>query len=92
MKAISKRELNQQTDQVLAAIELGDSVLVTEYGVARWRIEAVDAASDPVVRLRRDGRIVPAKAEPSPWPEATGEARHTPAEVDALFADSRGEH
>ena len=29
MKAISKRELNQQTAQVLAAIEVGDSVLVT---------------------------------------------------------------
>ena len=29
MKAISKRELNQQTAQVLAAIEEGDSVLVT---------------------------------------------------------------
>ena len=36
MKAISKRELNQQTAQVLAAIEVGDSVLITEDGAEPW--------------------------------------------------------
>lgn len=91
MKTISKRELNQQTAQVLAAVRAGEPVLVTERGIARWRIEALDAAVDPVARLRAEGRITPAKAEPRAWPETTGLPRYTAAEVDALFADSRGD-
>lgn len=89
MKTISKRELNQQTAQVLAAIHAGEPVLITERGIARWRIETVDAAADPVARLRAEGRITPAKAKPHAWPAA--KARYTPAEVDALFVDSRGD-
>jgi len=91
MKAVSKRELNQQTAQVLAEVRAGEPVLVTERGIARWRIEALDAAVDPVARLRAEGRITPAKSEPRPWPAAAGTRRYTPAEVDALFADSRGD-
>jgi antitoxin (DNA-binding transcriptional repressor) of toxin-antitoxin stability system len=89
MKTISKRELNQQTAQVLDRIHIGDPVLVTERGIARWRIEAVEASTDPIARLRAEGRIRPAKPRPKPWP--TVKARYTPAKVDALFADSRGE-
>lgn len=91
MKTISKRELNQQTAQVLSGVRAGEPVLVTERGIARWRIEAVDGAVDPVARLRAEGRISPAKAEPRPWPAVAGTRRYTAAEVDALFADSRGD-
>src|SRR3546814_9458115 len=66
MKTISKRELNHQTAQVLAAIQAGEAVLVTERGVPRWRIEAVDASADPVERLRAQGRIRPASPNPPP--------------------------
>jgi len=90
MNAISKRELNQQTAQVLARVRASGPLFVTERGIARWRIEAVDAARDPVLRMRMDGRIVPAKSDPRPW--HMGKARYTPADVDSLFADSRGEH
>lgn len=90
MKTISKRELNQQTAQVLARVRASEPLVVTERGIARWRIESVDAARDPVVRMRMDGRIVPAKSDPQPW--NAGKARYTPTEVDAIFADSRGEH
>src|SRR3546814_11508390 len=69
MKTISKRELNHQTAQVLAAIQAGEAVLVTERGVPRWRIEAVDASADPVERLRAQGRIRPASANHPPWPK-----------------------
>lgn len=90
MNAISKRELNQQTAQVLARVRAYGPLFVTERGIARWRIESVDSARDPLAHMRLDGRIVPAKSEPQPW--HTGRARYTPAEVDAIYADSRGEH
>lgn len=90
MNTISKRELNQQTARMLAKVRASAPLLVTERGVARWRIEAIDGARDPVLRMRMDGRIVPAKPDPQPW--HAGRARYTHAEVDALFADSRGEH
>ena len=89
MKTISKRELNQQTAHVLDSVLLGQPVIVTERGIARWKIEAVDRGSDPVVRLRAEGRITPAKPKPVPWSEA--EVRYTPSQVDALFNESRGD-
>ena len=89
MMTISKRELNQQTAQVLAAVTVGKPVVVTERGVARWRIEAVEGSSDPIARLRAEGRITPAKRKPAPWTVA--EARYTPSMVEALFAGSRGD-
>ena len=89
MKTISKRELNQQTAQVLDGIQIGKPVVVTERGIARWRIEAIEASTDPIARLRAEGRIQPARSRPNPW--SAVKARYTPAQVDALFADSRGE-
>jgi antitoxin (DNA-binding transcriptional repressor) of toxin-antitoxin stability system len=89
MKTISKRELNQQTAQVLAGVQAGHAVLVSERGVVRWRIEAIDADPDPIARLRAQGRIIPAKANPAPWPRER--ARYKPADIDALFAESRGD-
>jgi antitoxin (DNA-binding transcriptional repressor) of toxin-antitoxin stability system len=89
VKTISKRELNQQTAQVLDAVSEGHAVIVTERGVPRWRIEAIEGSGDPVARLRSAGRITPAKAKPAPWPVA--KPRYTASQVDALFAESRGE-
>lgn len=88
MTPISKRELNQQTAQVLETVTEGRPVIITERGVARWRIEAVQASGDAVARLRAEGRITPAKRKPAPWPVAKD--RYTPAQVDALFRESRG--
>lgn len=89
MRTISKRELNQQTASVLSAVSAGQPVAITERGVVRWRIEAVDGASDPIARLRAEGRIKLAKPQPTPWPVA--EPRYTPAQVDALVLESRGD-
>lgn len=96
MKTITKRELNHQTAQVLAGIHAGESVLVTERGVPRWRIEAVEDIADPVERLRAQGRIRPASDNPPPWPKGRysvteRQAQYTPAEVDALYEDMRGD-
>ncbi len=93
MKTVTKRELNQQTARVLASVEAGESVVVTERGVGRWRIEAIGAPMDPVERLRLAGRVIAAKAAPAPWPGADdSERRYSPDEVDALYAESRGDH
>ncbi len=90
-KTVTKRELNQQTAQVLAGVQVGRSVVVTERGVPRWRIEAVeDTLTDPVARLLAEGRIIPASENPPPWP-AREKAKYTSAEVDALYEWSRGE-
>ena len=88
MKTISKRELNQQTARVLAAVDAGEAVVVTERGVARWRIEAIAAHPDPIERLRAEGRINPAKKSTAPWPERDYRTR-TPSDVDALLAEMR---
>jgi len=89
MNTITKRQLNQQTAQALAAVTSLKPLLVTERGIARWRIEAVNAPADPVAKLRAEGRVTPAKAKPQDWPARTS-GPYTPAQVDALFAESRG--
>jgi antitoxin (DNA-binding transcriptional repressor) of toxin-antitoxin stability system len=93
MKTISKRELNQQTAKVLAGVGEGEVVYVTERGVPRWRIEAAGGESDPMARLRAQGRIVPRKKHPPAWPKDWARRRHgrTPADVDALLDDMRGD-
>lgn len=90
-ETVTKRELNQQTARVLARVREGGAIVVTERGVPRWRIEPVDGISDPVERLRAQGRIIPAKEHPMPWPEHEEPARYTPEEVDALYAWVRGD-
>jgi antitoxin (DNA-binding transcriptional repressor) of toxin-antitoxin stability system len=87
MKAITKRELNQQTAVVLESVSVGQPVIVTERGVARWRIEAIDPASDPVARLRAEGRVMSARRSPAPWIEVP--PMYTPDQVTAIHAASR---
>ena len=91
MKTVSKRELNHQTARVLAEVTTGESVVVTDRGVPRWRIEAIEAHPDPVERLRAQGRVTPAKQHPRAWTARRGERPYTPAEVDALLDEVRGE-
>ena len=88
MRTVTKRELNQQTAQVLAEVSEGNPVTITERGVARWRIEAVGVSTDPIARLVAEGRIrLPASDAPIPWPAQAGPA--DPARVDALLAEMR---
>ena len=87
MKTVTKRELNRQTAQVLAAVKVGESVVVTEHGVPRWRIDVFDSDTDPIARLRAQGRIIPAKKDPMPWPEPEGDPRYSPADVDRLYRE-----
>lgn len=89
MRQVSKRELNQRTAQVLACVTAGETVVVTERGVAHWRIEATDADTEPLTRLRAQGRTIPAESDPAPWPEP--DHGRPPSDVDALLADLRDE-
>ena len=94
-RKVTKRELNQQTAQVLADVTAGKPLVVTERGVAKWRIESVEANADPLERMIAEGRIVPAKKKPAPWATSPGarSARkaRTPADVDALLHEIRGD-
>lgn len=49
--------------------------------------EPMKATTDTVARLRAADHIAPANTNPAPWPVT--KARYTPAQVDALFAESR---
>ena len=94
MKKISKRELNQQTARVLAAVREDEPVYITERGKPRWRIEATDGTADPLERLRAQGRVIPRKAHPMPWPDDWEQRAggRTPDDVDAILAATRGDH
>lgn len=89
MKTVTKRELNRQTAKVLAAVKVGESVVVTEHGVPRWRIEAIDSDTDAIERLRAQGRIIPAKKDSMPWPEPERDPWYSPADVDRLYREMR---
>lgn len=91
MKTVSKRELNQQTARVLAEVAAGEPVVVTDRGVPRWRIDALQSHPDPVERLRNAGRITPAKQQPRAWGSDPTARHYTPAEVDALLDETRGD-
>lgn len=69
LKIIAKRELNQQTAKVLADVDEGETIIVTERGVPRWRIERAHVASDPLEHWRRLGLLTPSRADPEPWPD-----------------------
>lgn len=94
MKKISKRELNQQTARVLAAVREDEPVYITERGVPRWRIEATDGSADPLQRLRAQGRVTARSEHPPAWPDDWGkdDQGRTPADVDALLNEMRGDH
>ncbi len=90
-RSITKRELNQQTARVLARVKAGKPVLVTERGVARWRIEAVEADADPVARMRTEGLITPASRAPAPWPDEPADPRYTARRIATLLDEIRGD-
>lgn len=92
MRTITKRELNQQTARVLAVVEGGETVIVTERGRPRWRIEPIDQAQDPLEHWRRQGLLTPAREQPEPWPnDEPAQRSYTAKEIADIVADIRGE-
>jgi prevent-host-death family protein len=92
MSTVTKRELNQNTADVLArATDEGD-VVVTERGRPRWRIVSFQHHDDALTRLEREDLYTPASTSPTPWPDRPGGPAHTESEVDALLDEMRGDH
>ena len=92
MKTITKRELNQQTAKVLAQVEAGETVIVTERGIPKWRIEQAHLAVDPLEHWRRQGSLTTASENPESWPDDEPATRtYTADEIEALVDDIRGD-
>jgi len=72
MKSVTKTDLHRQTAKVLAMADAEKSVVVTERGVPRWRIDAIPLKeeSDPIEatdehKLLVQSRAAELRADPS---------------------------
>ncbi|MCW5568783.1 MAG: hypothetical protein KIS84_11210 [Dokdonella sp.] len=74
---------------MLAQVISGNPLLVTERSMTRWRLEAVEGNPDPAERMRAGGSHRRGQDPAASWP--SGKARYTPAKIDPLLSDSRGE-
>jgi prevent-host-death family protein len=92
MGIVTKRELNQNTADVLARATADGDVVVTERGRPRWRIVPFQEHEDVLARLEREGLYTPPSTSPTPWPESPGGPAYTEAEADALVDEMRGDH
>lgn len=91
MAQVTKRELNQRTADVLAAVSDDADVVITERGVPRWRVSTVRPADTTLSRLEREGRYTPPAARPTAWPCRGAGPPRTDAQVDALLDETRGD-
>ncbi len=95
VKTLSKRELNQRTASVLALVDAGETVIVTERGVPKWQITPYVPDTDPLARLRAMGMIAREPDRSRPWRpirQITPKVRRTPEEIDALIQEMKGDH
>lgn len=92
METVTKRELNQHTATVLARVDGGVEIVVTERGLPRWRVSGYSAPSGGLDRLQREGRYMPPSAAPAAWPEHGAGSPMASDRVDALLDEARGEH
>src|SRR5699024_2002569 len=92
MGRVSKRDLNQNTAEVLRLVTEKDDIVVTERGEAKWRITAYRDDSDALTRLERQGRYTPPSNNPAPWPSRPGGPKYSAAQVEELLDEMRGDH
>jgi antitoxin (DNA-binding transcriptional repressor) of toxin-antitoxin stability system len=88
----TKRDINHRTSQVLDQIAAaGTTAVVTERGVPKWRIEPVlPPPLSPIEQGIRDGRIQPRSENPPPRTPKRPSGR-TPAEIDRLVQEMKGD-
>jgi len=94
---VSKRELNQQTAQVLARVTADSPVIITERGEPRWKLSELDAEDlhlTGLARLQALGIATRPKEShfTGSWPEYVTGPKRTSAEVDELLAELKGDH
>ncbi|GEL47959.1 hypothetical protein CHO01_30750 [Cellulomonas hominis] len=92
MDTITKRELNQHTATVLARVDGGVEIIITERGRPRWRVSGYTEPAGALDRLQREGRYTPPSSEPLDWPEHGAGAPMASSRVDELLDETRGEH
>ena len=90
MRTVTKRELSQNAEAVLDAVTEVDDIVVTELGMARWRVSSMREADTRLARLEREGRYTPPATAPTPWPSRPGGRAYTSGEADALLDAVRG--
>lgn len=91
MERIGVRELNQNTSQVLARVQRGETVEVTDRGRPVARLVPVDGGLSLLDRFVAEGRAVaPAISGPVPLPPPLGDAAVNVAdELAAAREDER---
>ena len=92
METVTKRELNQHTATVLARVDGGAEIVVTERGLPRWRVSGYTEPSGGLDRLHREGRYTPPTGTAVDWPEHGAGAPMPGDRVDELLDEARGEH
>ena len=80
MKTITKRELNQHTAQALRAADEGETLIVTERGVPRWRIEAL-SGGDTIGTMVGSLRITKPATRRCSWKDITPHEVKEPTQV-----------
>lgn len=91
MKSVTKRELNQNTAQVLSIVAEGEDVVVTQRDQSRWRITSHTPEESALHRWERDGLYTAPSPHPVPWEEAPTGRAYSSSEVDELLEEVRGE-
>jgi antitoxin (DNA-binding transcriptional repressor) of toxin-antitoxin stability system len=89
MDVVSKRELSRNLSATLDRVTAGRALVVAERGVPRWTITATVPPS-AIDRLEQAGRVTRAADVPVPWGSSDGR-EYSPAEIDALIAETRGD-
>jgi len=97
MEYVTKRELNQNTAQVLDRVTPLEDVIITERGEPRWRISNYEPPQYGEARLKdleRRGLLQPLRATgPIEWPEPREDERqYTSEEIMALLEEMKGDH
>lgn len=92
METVTKRELNQHTATVLARVDGGAEIVVTERGLPRWRVSGYTAPSGGLDRLQREGRYTPPSSAAVDWPDAGAGAPVSSDRIDELLDETRDEH
>ena len=67
-RTVGVRELRQNLSVYLARVKKGQTLTVTEHGLAVAELRLVSMTTDVLGRLVEEGRVVPARRPPSSLP------------------------
>ena len=89
-RTVGVRELRQNLSVYLARVKKGQTLTVTEHGLAVAELRPLSISTDAVGQLVEEGRVVPARRPPSalPRPLKLRTDRTVSAILDELREDS----